>query len=183
MLSNTFEDQVEQLELREPFSFEHMEMLPGYSPVPGLPLRAVETSVDLTSGAVMLMLDASRRRVFADWEEPYRLCLAAALAPHQVAFHFEESASEDLSDLQRLLEELLFMEGVRLAPLGGESRAPESEAFKHFDNLGIPHTVLMRESSLKDGVIRIRQVSRKVCLPEGNKILCFLFQGSRVLLL
>ncbi len=109
--------------------------------------RLFESTLDIQIGTLVMLIDSVRSRVFDD--SSYRIALRDKLCPIQVGIFVDnDSNNVDLTDLGRYIQLLLEKEDVIVSS--------ECQDLAEADLLGIPYVIHIKESSLDNGVVRIR---------------------------
>jgi len=140
-------DQVDVIEL------ESLEMLPSENfDLENKDWKIFHSTIDPNAGTMAVLMDASLRyRQFDEFSS--RLSLPMKIAPMPLGLLIDEKSyssdetSQSLQDLAQYVEYLLSSENIEIL---------KQNDYQTFDDLGVPYVIVIDESSLDKGVIKIR---------------------------
>ena len=126
--------------------------------------KIVESRCSLSEGAVALLLDSVRKRLYLN---STRIALHQDLTPHQVGICCadavcSEEQKENMTKLKQYLMLLLRNKSVRV--FGPDKK--EGNFFNEYeaaDAYGVPYLIVITAESLKDGIVNIRDREVREC--------------------
>ena len=139
----------------------------------------IETVVDLQVASLALLVDAVN--LSDDYTAFHRRS-----APFQLALVVKE-ATEDLIDLASFIELLVKETDSKIAILNESKIKIESQddlmnQFQKFDNIGIPYSIIIDQTSLESGMFKLRNrnttLSETIHLSDVNNYLIKIFNSA-----
>lgn len=116
----------------------------------------IESSFNLHQSSLAILLDA-------DQLSSSFLALHRRISPYQFAIVRENTSNRDLIDLARLIELLIRETDSSIEVLNvGEK---QSESCDNLDQIGIPYDIVLEESALEHGILKLR--NRNTTLSES----------------